>query len=593
MAFDTQGEPSDTTQTVTQGTVPAQADMPLLLGRYRVVEKCGQGGFGRVLVCWDTRLQRRVAIKVIPLSLSGSEEAEASSLREALQEARTSSLLAHPNIVAVHDFESAGRYAYLVMEYIDGLNLLELLKRVEGGCLTYEECAHLLTCVGSALQYAHENGVLHLDIKPSNIMIDRSGIAKLTDFGMSTLASAVGYGGARGGTIGYMPPEQINGQLVDERTDIFSLGVVLWTALCGVNPFEADTAEESLAKILQGPAVSLAQENLTLNQDIELVLEKCLAINPQDRYSSVESLMNHLIPLLGIPGAGQKSLQNLVLQAQDDEPTEEEWSEVYREKTPAAKRFPWLEPLILKSTSALVTGLCIFSIAPVLFASKASIAAAVIITSALAALWPPSGFLSFLLSLLAALGIAHFNQATLLTLVAVGALGITWWIACGSTTKASSIAALFSCVAHIPSVSANLCGFVFRPLTAFVSSAFAWVLSQFFSLSLQTGFNAPAVVDALIAQLSSRAQLLSLVGCSLAGLAASLIGRDRSGWRTNIAQLSCAGIIIFFQVLAHGVENSGIWSAQEIVGLVFEIFLSIVMCLVAALKGPVTVESEG
>lgn len=207
-----------------------------------------------MLVCWDTRLQRRVAIKVIPLSLSGSEEAEASSLREALQEARTSSLLAHPNIVTVHDFESAGHYAYLVMEYIDGLNLLELLKRVEGGCLTYEECAHLLTCVGSALQYAHENGVLHLDIKPSNIMIDRSGIAKLTDFGMSTLASAVGYGGARGGTIGYMPPEQINGQLVDERTDIFSLGVVLWTALCGVNPFEADTAEESLAKILQGPA---------------------------------------------------------------------------------------------------------------------------------------------------------------------------------------------------------------------------------------------------------------------------------------------------------------------------------------------------
>ena len=173
--------------------------------------------------------------QALPLAGSGAS----STLGEALAEARTSSLLAHPNIVTVFDFEVDGPYAYLVMEYVDGLNLAELLARVEGGTLTHDEAACLVQSVASALGYAHENGVLHMDIKPTNIMIDRTGTVKLCDFGMATLASAAGYGGARGGTVGYMPPEQIEGDLVDERTDVFSLAVVVWQALLGASPFAA------------------------------------------------------------------------------------------------------------------------------------------------------------------------------------------------------------------------------------------------------------------------------------------------------------------------------------------------------------------
>lgn len=144
---------------------PASAPQELLLGRYRVLERRGTGGFGTVCTCWDTRLMRRVAIKRMPLAAETGTTAQ-----EALAEARTACMLGHPNIVTVFDFEADGAYAYLVMEYVDGLNLAELLARVEGGRLTPEECAHVLSSVARALDFAHENRVLHLDIKPTNIM---------------------------------------------------------------------------------------------------------------------------------------------------------------------------------------------------------------------------------------------------------------------------------------------------------------------------------------------------------------------------------------------------------------------------------------
>ena len=183
---------SDTPTRVRASSTPlTPADTPheeVLLGRYRVIERRGDGGFGTVCTCWDKRLQRRVAIKRMPLADWGT------TAEEALAEARTACMLSHPNIVTVFDFESDGIFAYLVMEYVDGLNLAELLGRVEGGRLTPEECAHVLQSVARALAFAHENRVLHLDIKPTNIMIDRQGVVKLADFGMATLASAAGYG---------------------------------------------------------------------------------------------------------------------------------------------------------------------------------------------------------------------------------------------------------------------------------------------------------------------------------------------------------------------------------------------------------------
>lgn len=158
----------DSTRVISRGQ-GAQGQQPyddVLLNRYRIMSACGAGGFGTVLTCWDTRLQRRVAIKRLPLTGNGAS----STLSEALAEARTSSMLTHPNIVTVYDFEVEGSYAYLVMEYVDGLTLAQLLSRVEGGVLTGDEAACLTQSIASALGFAHENGVLHMDIKPSNII---------------------------------------------------------------------------------------------------------------------------------------------------------------------------------------------------------------------------------------------------------------------------------------------------------------------------------------------------------------------------------------------------------------------------------------
>ena len=213
---------------------PAGAAASHLLKRYRPLETRATGGFGSVEICLDSRLQRRVAIKRMPLA-SPLERTCAATMAAALAEARTASMLQHPNIVQVIDFTYDAAYAYLVMEYVDGLTLEEFLAQVDGNSLTYDETASIADALVQALSYAHENGVLHLDIKPANVLIDRSGHVKLADFGMATLANAAGFGGARGGTIGYMPPEQLNGEEVDERTDEFALAAVLYEALCATS----------------------------------------------------------------------------------------------------------------------------------------------------------------------------------------------------------------------------------------------------------------------------------------------------------------------------------------------------------------------
>ena len=174
--------------------VPAPgATASSLLRRYRPLETRATGGFGSVEICLDSRLQRRVAIKRIPLA-SPDVRTTAETVSQALAEARTASLLQHPNIVSVIDFTYDAAYAYLVMEYVDGMSLEEFLSGVEGHSLTYDEAANIADALVQALTFAHENGVLHLDIKPANVLIDRNGHVKITDFGMATLASAAGFG---------------------------------------------------------------------------------------------------------------------------------------------------------------------------------------------------------------------------------------------------------------------------------------------------------------------------------------------------------------------------------------------------------------
>ena len=242
-----------------QHTARFSPDVPLegtssreLLKRYQPLETLATGGFGSIEICRDTHLRRRVAIKRIPL-INGAGM-PASDIMDVLREAHTAAMLQHPNIVQVIDFTHDTAYAYLVMEYVDGMSLAEFLHRVDGHSLTFDEAAAIADALGQALTFAHSNGVLHLDIKPANVLIDHSGNVKLTDFGMARLSSAGGFGGSRGGTIGYMPPEQLDIETgtVDERADVFALACVIYEGLCGSAPFMAATPADSLGRIIGG-----------------------------------------------------------------------------------------------------------------------------------------------------------------------------------------------------------------------------------------------------------------------------------------------------------------------------------------------------
>ena len=302
--------------------VPApDATASALLRRYRPLETRAAGGFGSVEICLDSRLQRRVAIKRIPLT-SPDVRTTAETVADALAEARTASMLQHPNIVSVIDFTYDAAYAYLVMEYVDGMSLEEFLAEVDGHSLTYDEAACIADALVQALTFAHENGVLHLDIKPANVLIDRNGHVKLTDFGMATLTSAAGFGGARGGTIGYMPPEQLRGDEVDERTDIFALAAVIYEALCGTAPFRAATPADSESRIEQGvlyPSDLLPD----IPENTEEALLCALSPSPRDRMTSVAAFGDLLLAGLGHAREGRKSLATMIARLTSDEADED------------------------------------------------------------------------------------------------------------------------------------------------------------------------------------------------------------------------------------------------------------------------------
>lgn len=269
-----------------------------LLKRYQPLETLATGGFGSIEICRDTHLRRRVAIKRIPL-INGAGM-PASDIMDVLREAHTAAMLQHPNIVQVIDFTHDTAYAYLVMEYVDGMSLAEFLHRVDGHSLTFDEAAAIADALGQALTFAHANGVLHLDIKPANVLIDHSGNVKITDFGMARLSSAGGFGGSRGGTIGYMPPEQLDIETgtVDERADVFALACVIYEGLCGSAPFMAATPADSLDRIIGG-ATYPSELIPHFPPGAEAALMSALSPMPQDRPDSIEAFCDRLLAGLG------------------------------------------------------------------------------------------------------------------------------------------------------------------------------------------------------------------------------------------------------------------------------------------------------
>jgi serine/threonine protein kinase len=263
---------------------------PERIGRYRVERLLGKGGFGLVYLAHDEHLNRPVAVKVPHAKLiSGPEDAEAY-----LTEARTVANLDHPNIVPVHDVGSTDDCpCYIVSKYIKGTNLATKIKRSR---LKYTDAAELVATVADALHYAHKQGLVHRDVKPSNILIGKDGKPYVVDFGLALREENIGKGPKHAGTPAYMSPEQARGEghRVDGRSDIFSLGVVFYELLIGRQPFRGDTRAELFEQITSYEPRPLRQYDEKLPKELERICHKALAKRARERYSSAYDMAEDL-----------------------------------------------------------------------------------------------------------------------------------------------------------------------------------------------------------------------------------------------------------------------------------------------------------
>ncbi|MDR2035228.1 MAG: serine/threonine protein kinase [Coriobacteriales bacterium] len=281
---------------------PRNPTPPLIANRYRFLFSRARGGFSEVIIAWDTRLARRVAIKQISTGISLPENS--------LEEARTAAFLSCPNIVSIYDTEVTEAGTLIIMENVDGPSLSELMSD-SSELLDLNVITTILDGIVAALEFAHENQALHLDIKPANILIDQSGHIKVSDFGLAQLAGSSGFGEVQGGTVGYMPAEQLAGEYVDERTDLWALAILSYQLLTGQNPFFALNPRDSLALITAGCFALPSELRPELNGSIDEILIKALSPGSEERQHSVTEFWSELRPHLGNIGPGRKRLKTL------------------------------------------------------------------------------------------------------------------------------------------------------------------------------------------------------------------------------------------------------------------------------------------
>ena len=274
------------------------------LGPYEIQSQVGAGGMGEVYRARDTRLDRIVAIKVLPASFS----ADSDRLRRFEQEARSVAALNHPNILAVHDIGTYESAPYMVCELLEGETLRE---RLMSGALSSKKAIELATQIAHGLAAAHDKGIVHRDLKPENIFITRDGRVKILDFGLAKIALSQSAANAGGqtltsahvslteagqvlGTAGYMSPEQVRGTAVDHRADIFAFGAIFFEMLSGTRAFRRDTAAETMTAILKEEPPELTEINRTISPALERIVRHCLEKNPDQRFQSARDLAFNL-----------------------------------------------------------------------------------------------------------------------------------------------------------------------------------------------------------------------------------------------------------------------------------------------------------
>ena len=258
----------------------------LINDRYEILKLIGEGGMANVYLARDTILDRRVAVKVLRGDLAGDEK----FVRRFQREALSASSLSHPNIVEIYDVgEDEGNF-YIVMEYIEGKTLKQLIKK--RGVLSLSETMDIMLQLLDALASAHDSYIIHRDIKPQNIMIKDSGLVKITDFGIAVALNSTELTQTNSvmGSVHYLPPEQASGKGSTIRSDIYSLGILMFEMLTGKVPFNGDSAVEIALKHMKDPLPSVREINPVVPQSVENIILKAAAKNPKNRYHDVRQM---------------------------------------------------------------------------------------------------------------------------------------------------------------------------------------------------------------------------------------------------------------------------------------------------------------
>ena len=262
------------------------------IGRYEVLAILGRGAMGVVYKAADPVLNRIVAVKTINLSLDPDLRDEYEARFQ--QEAKAAGSLSHPAIVTIYDLGKTGDLAYIAMEFLDGQELHDLISAAQR--LPVKQATSIAAQVAGGLGYAHQRGIVHRDIKPANIMVLKDGVAKITDFGIARMrvSEIKTQTGMRLGSPKYMSPEQVLGQRLDHRTDIFSLGVVLYEMLTGKAPFGGNSLEALMYQTVNTVPLSPSRINPDVPEMLDLILAKMLEKQPDNRYQSAADLASDL-----------------------------------------------------------------------------------------------------------------------------------------------------------------------------------------------------------------------------------------------------------------------------------------------------------
>ncbi len=277
----------------------------LLSGRYEILEIIGIGGMANVYKAKCTYLNRYVAIKVLKDEFKNDEE----FLKRFNVESQAAAGLSHNNIVSVYDIGSEGDIHYIVMEYVEGITLKEYL--AQNGVLTWEKAVDFATQIACALQHAHRKGIVHRDIKPQNILVTKDDVLKVTDFGIARAVSSftMKVEDSAMGSVHYCSPEQARGGYTDEKSDVYSLGVVMYEMLTGKLPFESDNSVSVALKHMQEDAVAPCEIVATIPKEVEEIVLKAMQKNQSERFQSAGEMLIELKWVMQMEGDRAEKLQ--------------------------------------------------------------------------------------------------------------------------------------------------------------------------------------------------------------------------------------------------------------------------------------------